>query len=155
MPAPKDSPIAGEGGQKEVGATRYQAAPSFGIPKLVCVGFARGQDGLAITNFSKNNKSISIIKQSYKWNYTTEYAGIDKLKSLTASPAFRGKFFPQRTVLPDQILPKVASVDFCTSIDFADNSDVMGVASLIDRQIPAGQTKRAALSSRPSTFQPT
>jgi len=60
----------------------------FGIPKFVMTGFARGQDGLTASNFSKNNKTISIIKQSYKWRYTTEYAGISRLALLTVTMGF-------------------------------------------------------------------
>jgi hypothetical protein len=94
------------------------------------LGFARGQDGLGVLNFSKNDNTISIIEQCRKGGYTAAYTGIGESQSLAARSGFGGTVFPPGLILPEQILPNPASVDVYTSANFVDHGDVKSVVVL-------------------------
>jgi len=95
---------------KENGATGFPIAPPFGILKFYCFGVARGQEGRP-ANFSNINKEISSIAQSYKDNFTTEYAGIFSAASDSTRAGVRDKTFPYVRVMSIQILRNVLKLD--------------------------------------------
>jgi hypothetical protein len=83
----------------------------IGILKFCCRWLTRGQDGRPEVNFSKNNKSISIVAQSCKLICTTEYAETGWLAELFADAGRSGRTFRKGAAKPTRILPTISFFD--------------------------------------------
>lgn len=86
---------------------RHSEVLLFGSP-----GVRKG----AQVNFSKNNKGISSIAQSYEDKFTTEYAAIYQLAPDSTKVAVRDKTFPHVRALSTPILRNMRRIDFWASI---------------------------------------